>query len=241
MNIRPGQEAVAKILDQGKPGDGRRHLWLGTSGSGKSWANAMLLEQLAAEFIVVHDAKDKGAAYKGAKVLRTVAEVKAGLRGERELTRCVVVTHDTAERCAELVRRLGEERVFPGGVALVVDEMSEATSPGGREFAASKIEEEGGPGRLSSHTRWCLTGGRSCGVSFIGLAQSGKRCPTEAFNETRSTGVFRQKVKAVKYLAENMELDDDVLFNVVTKLPDYCFILSVGDEWDGNVYRFGAL
>lgn len=222
-------EALALITEPARRGDGWRHLWLGDTGTGKTWAQRELVAYDAGQLVLIHD--DKGAAveYPGVKYFRAPADLLDAPADEAGNLSAVAFRGDVfagvtceVEDVAALALRLARARV---PVRLVVDEWDRAVSDGGRKLEAPAL-------------RACLTTGRALGLSVTGGAQTPQRCGDIVLNSASSIGMFRLGPAAVNYLEERLFFDRAMTAVIPTLAVGDFVIHRSGHPWDGVIYRF---
>lgn len=227
LSVENGESAIVEILCP-LP-DGVRHVWLGDSGSGKSVANARLISAAAGLGLTVlaHDDTKAEAQIDGPTRVSpseigeiSDAESAAGIlvfRGDPYAGRACEV-----EDVAALAVRLARQRVR---VALVIEELDRAVTPGGRELCAPSL-------------RIALTQGRSMGLCVFSTTQSPARAPREVVDQATSIAFFRLGPRALNYLDSTLWLDSQLL-RLIPVLGDFEFVLHrPGRPFDGRIYRF---
>lgn len=209
-------------------GDGWRHLNLGDTGTGKTWAMRELV-RLPGAFVFIHDDSKAEPEYPDdARYFRTVAELEhlpaeeadfsaAALRGDPFAGVTVEV-----EEVADLAVRCARARI---PTRLVVDEWERAMSDGGRKLEAPSL-------------RTALTTGRAMGLCVAGGTQTPQRLGDVVINSASSVSLFRLGPSGVNYLDERLYFDRSML-ELVPRLQVGDFVIHrPGHPWDRCVYRF---
>lgn len=197
-------------------GWGLRHLFIGYSGSGKTYANAILQHYLAQSVITISvDQKSKVTPYAGAEVtsiadLPTVQLRQAVIRGmARGNELSDRVDFDKLAHAVWLIARDGRQ------VALIYDELNDAQRS--EKYFARSV---GAP----SWNDYLYRQGREWGASICAATQLPQEIPRCAYSLSDSIGFFRQEAHESEYYRRLHILSDDDI-EVVANLPQYTFLL----------------
>ena len=229
LQRRDGVVALALITEPMRRGDGWRHVWLGDTGTGKTWAQRRLVE-LPGQLVLIHDdAKAEPEYPEHARYFRSPAELLALPADEAAQLSAAAFRGDAysavvceVDEVAALALTCARVRV---PVRLVVDEWERAMSDGGRKMEAPNL-------------RTCLTTGRVMGLSVAGGAQIPQRVGDTVLNSASSVGLFRCGPAAVNYLDERLYFDREMLGTIPTLQVGDFVIHRPGHPWDRTVYRF---
>lgn len=220
-----GPAAIAAITAPLSEGNGWRHIWVGTTGAGKTWATRELI-MVPGQLVLIHDdAKARPEYPDHALYLAAVTDLEQvgdknppaiAFRGDPYAgITCPV------EDVAALALRMARGRL---PVRLVVDEMDQAVSDGGRKLEAPSL-------------RACFVTGRTMGLSVVCNVQQPQRMP-EVASQASSVGFFRLEPAALAYVAERFSVDPEIM-SLVPHLPNGDFVLHrPGFPWDRRIYRF---
>ena len=220
--------ALAVITAPQRQGNGYRHLWIGNTGMGKTWAARVLVSQ-PGQLSLIHDDSKAAPEYPGITYFPNVSALleqpadqvrqlgAVGFRGDayRSVT-CEV------EEVADLALRFAR-----GGipVRLVVDETSRAMSDTGKTLLAPSL-------------RICATVGRVMGLSVSAGAQEIIYMPRALLAQASSIALFRVESADVNYLRERLAWDPELLA-AATELSEGQFLIrQPATRWDRTVYRF---
>jgi hypothetical protein len=240
---RENPEAVLQaITAPSRRGDGWRHLWLGNSGFGKTYANARLIDwairNRAAQLVLTLD--DKSNFY--AQYVGTYRANPQDLRrrpptgGERTdhiVFRGVALTRKFSDGCsAENIAKLAQDIVGTsrGFVLVNIDELADATN-GGQAWK----RDDGSESTIAQIYRK----GRGVGISVTATTQVPQSLPREAFALSDTIGLFRLTGREIDYLLGKRVITSE-LASVIPSLGVGDFILYDKNltEWDGKIYRF---
>ena len=211
-----------------KKGDGWRHIWLGDTGTGKTWAQRRLVDH-PGQFVLIHDDSKAQPEYPDVRYFRSPAEIYDVPPDEAATLTAVAFRGDPyAAIVCEVDEVAGAALAFARSkfkVRLVVDEWERAMSDGGRVLEAPNL-------------RTCLTTGRAMGLSVAGGAQTPQRVGDVVINSASSVGLFRLGPRAVAYLDDRLKFDPEMLEVVPTLAVGDFVIHRPGHPWDRVVYRF---
>lgn len=228
LQRRDGRAAIALITEPARVGDGWRHLWLGDTGTGKTWAQRELVN-LGGQLVIIHDDKGARAEYPHVRYFTTTADLLAAPAEEAAALSAAAFKGDPfsgvvceVEEVAALALQLARVRI---PVRLVVDEWDRAVSDGGRKLEAPALQA-------------CLTTGRALGLSVTGGAQTPQRCGDIVINSASSIGIFRLGQRAVNYLEERLLFDREMTAVIPTLAVGDFVIHRPGRPWDRTIYRF---
>jgi hypothetical protein len=228
LQRRSGQAAIALITEPMRRGDGYRHLNLGDTGTGKTWAMRELV-RVPGQLVLIHDDSKAEPEYPDdARYFKTTLELEqlpadqadfaaAAFRGDPYAgITCEV------ENVAELAVMCARARV---PTRLVIDEWERAMSDGGRKLEAPSL-------------RTALTTGRAMGLCVVGGTQTPQRLGDVVINSASSVSLFRLGPSGVNYLDERLYFDRQML-ELVPRLQVGDFVIHrPGHPWDRCVYRF---
>ena len=221
-----GAAAVAVITEPATHGDGWRHLWLGDTGQGKTWAMRELIA-IPGQLVFVHDDKSATPEYPDHAVyFRHPAELRflspdqcsqlsaAAFRGD-------VHAGDICDpdEVAEAALMCARKRI---PAMLVIDEW--------RRVATGKGE--------APNVEACVLTGRAMGLSVAAGAQIPQNVGGVMLNSCSSVGLFRVGPAGLNYLDERLYFDREMLEVVPTLAKGDFVIHRPGHPWDRTVYRF---
>lgn len=230
-NSNVASEAVRKIIEPLKYGEGFRHGWLGDTRMGKTYANQKLIEAAISSGVImalILDDKGPKVGYRGTyRANMTELQLYPPTSNE-DPTRIVLRGHTlrtgkvcTAGEIAETVlNEFHSDRVL-----VSIDELRRAATPAGREWR----ERE---------TPRLFTEGGGLGVSVTWTTQSPQRIPLEAFDQTETMGIFRARGRAVKYLEDSLFLDEEMVRILPSLKVGQWVLYQKSEPWDGQIYRF---
>ena len=229
LQRRGGGQALALITEPMKRRDGWRHLWLGDTGTGKTYAQHRLVD-LPGQLTFIHDDSKADREYDrdGVRYFRTAAELEALPVDEANFTAAAFRGDPYAgvvcevEEVADLTLRCARRR-WP--TRLVVDEWDRAMSDGGRKLEAPSL-------------RTCLIFGRTMGLSVAGGAQIPQRVGDVIYNSASSVGLFRCGPAACNYIEERLQWDREMTEVIPTLAVGDFLLHRPGQPWDRTVYRF---
>ncbi len=246
MNPTRKRESAYNVLPiitaPAKRGDGWRHLFLGTSGQGKSYANIRLvdwaLKNGAAQLALTLDDKSNFYAQYQGTFRANPRDLRKRPPTGREspnhiVFRGVALTRKFDDGCsAESVARLAQEIVgVSRGLVLVnIDELADATNGG-----PAWKKEDGAESPITQVYRK----GRGVGLSITATTQVPQSLPREAFALSDTIGIFRLTGREIEYLLKQRAITPE-LATVIPTLQQGEFILYDKNqvEWDGKIYRF---
>lgn len=212
--------------------EGWRHLFLGDSGQGKSYANRALLRAAAHELgavVVAHDDSKREPQYEGALRAHPDDLDSRPITEEEETSGAIIFRGDPyagrvveVEDVATLALKLARAGV---PTVLAVDELDRAVTPGGQQLVALSL-------------RTALTQGRALGLSVASTTQNPARAPKEVVDQATTVGLFRLGPRAISYLDDRLYFDSELL-EVIETLERGDFVLHrPGYQWDRTLYRF---
>lgn len=214
--------AVALITRSEATGDGWRAFLLGDTGAGKTCAAQALLEAKRGRSLrLIHDDSKARPQYAG--VVWSDLEIGAApedadtlvFRGDP-----YAGTRVNPDGVAALALTLARQRI---PITLVIDELSRACTPGGKELASESLRE-------------CQTQGRSMGLNMIVSTQSPQRAPGEVIDQASAIVLCRLGPRALNYLDDRLFFDP-ALLAVAATLPDlHCVVHVPGVPWNREVY-----
>lgn len=237
-----GTVAAEIITAPVKRGDGWRHLWLGNSGLGKSYANEKLIEwvlkQKRASLVLSLDDKSNFyAQYKGTyranpRDLRTRMPGMAE-RKDHIVFRGVALTRKFDDGCsAEDIARLAQEIVSTSRAIVVVniDELADATN-GGQAWKRTEGED--------SRVAQIYRKGRGVGLCITATTQLPQALPREAFSLSDTIGLFRLTGREIDYLLKYKVITAEIA-GMIPGLQIGEFILYDKNTGvcDGTIYKF---
>ena len=211
-------EAVSLITDRELGGEGFRHGWLGTTGSGKTTGmRALVLESRT--LTLIHDDSKPDVQYKHA-VVRNFDQApdeatRVVFRGDAFEGVFVEVEEvaDTAIRITRATRK---------PVRLVVDEVDRACSEGMREITSPQF-------------KFAFHKGRGFGLSVLWSTVQ-PQVPASLIDQASTISFSRMGPRALNYAGDTLKLDREML-DVVLTLPDFDFtIYEQGRPWNRIIY-----
>ena len=228
-------ECLAYITHPLSTETGFRHLWIGYSGSGKTFANAELTDTAADshKYVIVTDQKERYSPYTcipqvpGIGALNAIESDK---RGRKEaLIRGLRMTGDIGDVIDfdAVGKKVWELSLENGGVLLSIDELSDACQ-------GERVWLKGDAKR--SYMRLLYTQGRANKISICACTQHVQEIPRSAISNSDTLGIFRQDRKELPYYAASNFLDDEEL-DIVSSLDDYEF-LFIKRGYKSAVCRF---
>jgi hypothetical protein len=183
--------------------EGYRHLWIGYSGSGKTWANVDLVDasEGAHKYTIVTDQKDKESTYTKAMELREIPSIVAlGAVEPDDRNHVMAVV-----RGIQFSKNIDDEIDFDhtakivwdralenGGVLFAVDELSDACQG---ERAWLRGEEAA----KKSWMRRLYAQGRTLKISIAACTQNLQEIPRAAITNSDTIGLFRLDHKDLNY------------------------------------------
>ena len=222
----PAEEAWTKIGAPLREREGIRVGALGITRIGKTTGIRHMLAFLQArwDLILIDDWKYREPQYEGERIDNADAIFETP--PEKFPATLIVRGRDRRplEETAAAAMKLGREDIR---TALVVDELSRATTDGGREWIAPSV-------------RQVLLEGGGQGVSLIWTTQLPQRAPGAAFDQSTLV-LFNPGKKALGYLIDQRVVENDQV-DVLPKLQRGEFVISQADaDWDGVVYEVPKL
>jgi hypothetical protein len=222
-----GDAAIEIILEPTiVDGEGSRHLWLGRTRMGKTYANKQLVAALLArgyaDLSIIHDVKLPTPQYEGC--IRESAQAFAAQPPGADDS-AHVVFRGTVPPKVDDVAALSLQLARAGlRVALTIDELAKATTAGGREWEAP-------------HMREALSEGGALRLSVFTTTQIPQRLPTEALDLQGTIGIFAMDGRSLRYL-ERMDILPEA-HPVIPSLQRGEFVLwKNGEDWDRTIYKF---
>lgn len=227
-------QAIAAPLDRR---EGFRHLWLGDSGQGKTYANKAFVSWLLATrkidlMLSVDDKNRWHAQFFGAYRANPEHLAKQPLTSRDNLRNHVVfrgVAYDgSLESTVKVdeVSRMAWElvRLKPARVCLNIDELSDATN--------------GYQNWQGDYTAQVYRKGRGVGLSIIAGTQLPQSLPREAFGLSETIAIFRLEARELAYLRKHNVIGGEVE-NVIPRLKVGEWVLySKGrGGWNGQIYK----
>jgi len=205
---------------------GFRHLWIGYTGCGKSFANLELIKasEGSHKYLVITDQKNRDCTYleiPGTVEVPIVDAVDSVEPDNRNHFMCVVRGPRLTSNKDDLIDfdalggKVWELSREDKGVLLGIDELSDACE-GERTWIR-------GDSRKST-MRLLYTQGRTNRVSVAACTQHVQEVPRSAIANSDTIAIFCQDRKELGYYAQNKFLDDREL-DIVTNLPEYEFLL----------------
>jgi hypothetical protein len=243
MNRRENAQVVLPIITApAKRGDGWRHLWLGNSGCGKTYANVRFVDWCLRNgvshlVLTLDDKSNFYAQYQGTFRANPSDLRKRKPQGREPsnhiVFRGVALTRKFNDGCsAQSVARLGQDIVASsrGFVLVNIDELADATN-GGQAWT----REEGNESAIAQVYRK----GRGVGLSITATTQVPQSLPREAFALSDTIGIFRLSGREIEYLLKQRAITPD-LAAVIPTLQMGEFILYDKNQvaWDGKIYKF---
>jgi hypothetical protein len=237
--VDPRKTVIPTILSplfKKKP-EGFRHLWLGDTGMGKTYANNILIndniikKRLIDIVLTVDDKDPEKSQYGGYQVInpnhlkyRFPSKEESrhinfrGVAYRRDL-RDTVSPDDVAQMGWDLIRE------SPVSVLINVDELADATN--------------GHQGWLGDVTAQIYRKGRAVRLSVVATTQLPQLLPREAFALSETIGIFRMDAREASYLVKYRVLTPE-METQITKLTVGEFMLyrKGGGGWDGKIYKF---
>jgi len=236
-------EALEAITAAAKKGDGWRHLWLGTSGFGKTYANNLFIKWVlrtrrAALVLSLDDKNNFRAQYDGGTYRINPDDLRARQPTGSEpanhiVFRGVALTRKFNHGCsASDVARLGQDivGVSQGLVVVNIDELADATN-GGQAWT----REDGAESPITQVYRK----GRGVGLSISATTQLPQSLPREAFGLSDTIAIFRLTGREIAYLLKAKAITDELAAVIPTlQIGDFILYDKNQVEWNGKIYRF---
>ena len=216
-------EAIALICDAETKGDGIRHGWIGTTGSGKTTSLKMLLER-SDLFTLVHDEKGRESQF-GAVTVTRIEDAPDEATMVTFKGNVFEGTHVEAEYVASLGVNLC--RAVRQQVRIVIDELDAAVSESGTTLNSPSLKVAFGQGR-------------ALGLSVFWTTQMPQRVPGPAFDQSSTIAIGCLAAKSLNYLEERLHLDKDMIRVIPTLEVGEFVIYENGRPWNGVVYATPA-
>jgi len=204
---------------------GFRHLWIGYTGSGKTYNNIVLVDvaEGSHRHLIITDQKNRISPY---LALGNITEIPHADALDS-------VTHDNRNHIMTIVRgprltgneedlidfdKLGKKiwaiSLEDKGVLLAIDELSDACQ-GERAWIRGDIKR--------SYMRLLYTQGRTNRISIAACTQHVQEVPRAAISNSDTLGIFCQDRKELPYYRNNGFLDDREI-DIVANLAEYEFL-----------------
>ena len=210
-------------------GNGYRQLWIGNTGTGKTWATRHLVAQPGQLTLIHDDSKALPEYGDQARYFTSVAELLAEPADDARQLAVVGFRGDAyrgivceVEDVAALALRFARARV---PVRLVVDETSRAVSDTGKTLLAPALKA-------------CATVGRTMGLSISAGAQEVMYMPRALMTQASAISLFRIESADVNYLRERLSWDPELLAAAADLADGDFLIRQPATRWDRTVYRF---
>jgi hypothetical protein len=221
-----GQAAIALITEPWQRGDGWRHLWLGDTGNGKTFAMRELVA-LSGHLVFIHDDKSSTPEYPDhAAYFRHPSELPLLSAEQHAKLSAAAFRGDVhagviceADHVALAALECARKRV---PATLVIDEWRRVPSGKGE---APNVDA-------------CVVTGRAMCLSVMAGAQIPQAVGGMMINSASSVGLFRLGPAGLNYLDERLYFDGDMLAVVPTLAVGDFVIHRPGHPWDRTVYRF---
>ena len=205
---------------------GFRHLWIGYTGSGKSYNNVVLLDTTEGSHrhMVITDQKNRVSpytAFQGITEIPHVDALDAVEPDNRNHVNAIIrgprLTGDEEDLIDfdQLGKKLWALSLEDKGVLFGIDELSDACQ-GERAWVR-------GDGKRS-YMRLLYTQGRTNRVSIAACTQHVQEVPRAAISNSDTLGIFCQDRKELPYYRSNGFLDDREI-DIVANLAEYEFLL----------------
>ena len=231
-------EALSIITEPLSRDFGYRHIWIGYTGSGKTFANIELIgaTEGSHKYTIITDQKNRISPY---LVLDDVTEIPmidafdsvepdkrnhktAIIRGPRLTGKETDLIDFDA-----VAGKIWELSLEDKGVLFGIDELSDACE-GERAWLRGEAKK--------SKMRLIYTQGRSNRVSIAACTQHVQEIPRAAISNSDTLGIFCQDRKELPYYARNGFLDDREL-EVIANLGEYEFLL-IKRGMESSICRF---
>jgi hypothetical protein len=226
------EDCIAEIFEPLKKGFGFRHIFLGYSGSGKTFCNVTITEKAKHDhrWRIVTDQKNRETPYRGAEIPSWDA-LAAVEKGDVAIIRGAQMTRSISDLIDfdELGRGVWNLSQYDEGVFLGVDELDDACE-GERVWLK-------GPNAKRSAMRMLYKQGRTNRISLSACTQSVQEIPRSAISQSDTMGVFLQDKKDLGYYRTNRFLDEQEI-ELVSNLQEYDF-LFIRRGKPSRVCRFG--
>lgn len=224
-------ECLAAISAPIAAGHGFRHLWIGYTGSGKTYAAIETLDATADahDITLVTEQKtrrDKDSIYTTALGYSAIPHIEAldavapdGLRHRQAVIRGFGLTGDPADFIDfdSLASKIWQRANAANGVLLGIDELSDACA-GERTWLKGSYTDN-----RRAWMRMLYQQGRENQVSIVACTQHVQEIPRTAISNSDTLGIFRQDRKELPYYAQSNFLDKDEL-EIVANLEQYDFL-----------------
>jgi len=221
-------QVIALILEPFTHGYGFRHLWIGYTGSGKSYANVELVKAAAehVKYVIVTDQKNRETAYDGEQIpsISALAACEPDDEGHIEaVIRGLAMTNNVDDTIDFDVigKAIWQLSLRDEGVLLGIDELSDACE-GERVWVRGLIKR--------SYMRLLYSQGRTKRISIAACTQNVQEVPRAAISNSDTLGIFRQDRKELPYYAATRFLDA-IELEAVANLGEHEFLfLKRGQE-----------
>jgi hypothetical protein len=199
-------ECLSEITASLAKDEGFRHLFIGYSGSGKTYANVELTDasEGAHKYTIVTDQKDKESAYTSSLHLTEIPSIvalDAVEPDDRNHIMAVIRGIQFAKSIEDEIdfdhtaKVVWEKALDDGGVLFVVDELADACQ-GERSWLRGNEEAA-----RKSWMRRLYAQGRTLKVSIAACTQNLQEIPRSAITNSDSLGIFKLDRKDLAYAA----------------------------------------
>lgn len=227
-------EILAPLLKR----EGIRHLWLGDTRQGKTYANRVLLGRIIkrklVDMVLTVDEKDPNSPqYEGhylanTRHARDAAPSLNPKQTEHIVFRGVAYRRDLKDKVdyTEMsVMSWHLIRLSPITLLLNLDELADATN-GHQDWIADE-------------TAQIYRKGGGIGLSVLATTQMPQLLPREAFALSETIGIFRMDGREADYLVRYRVITDEMAVVIPTlEVGQWLYFRKGGGGWDGNVYRY---
>jgi hypothetical protein len=232
-------EALSIITEPLTRDNGFRHLFIGYTGSGKSYANEVLVSETEGshKYLIITDQKNRVSPY--ITLNDDIVEIPNGEALEsvepdnRNHHMCIVrgprITGNEQDLIdfEDLGSRIWKLSLEDKGVLFGIDELSDACE-GERAWVKGDSKR--------SYMRLLYTQGRTNRVSITACTQHVQEVPRSAISNSDTLGIFRQDRKELPYYSNSRFLDEREL-EAVANLGEYEFLL-VKRGMESSICRF---
>lgn len=241
-SVKPGPKTLAffeLITAPLKKDNGFRHLWLGDTGMGKTYANRMLVDYIRAQKLVdlifTLDDKDAHAAqYIGIERinpsdLRSKPPMPNDKGRDHIVFRGVALTRRLSEGCtpddlAKLAWEVGTQRKTR--IVINIDELADATN-GSQAWKDKTV--------AMSYRK-----GRGVGICITATTQLPQILPRESYGLSDTIGLFRMAGREADYLESKKSITQEAARRVPTLEIGECLIYDKSrGPLDGQVIKIG--
>lgn len=224
--IISANDALAIITEPLSSDFGFRHLWIGYTGSGKTYANIELIDtaQGSHRHLVITDQKNRISPYLALEGITEIPMVEALDSVEPDARNHVMAVvrgprmtgrEEDLINFDELGKKVWAISLEDKGVLLGVDELSDACE-GERAWVRGDARR--------AYMRLLYTQGRTNRVSIAACTQHVQEVPRAAISNSDTLGIFCQDRKELPYYRNNGFLDDREIA-IVSSLEQYEFLL----------------